>query len=175
MKLFINLNLNSKLQFLIVIAIVLVLYSCKKKEQYPIEPHIEFLDFTQITKANGIDSAGIFKFSFTDGDGDIGLNPEDTLAPYNAAGQYYYNFFIKYYELQNGVLKEVPLAWPNNSRIPNITPDGKNKSINGEIEMAIRTFSSSSFDTIMFDAKIVDRALHESNTIQTNYIVLKKH
>lgn len=156
--------IKSKLLFFIVFAFVLVIFSCKKKEQYPIEPYIEFIDFTQIKNAQGIDQSGILRFSFTDGDGDIGHGDADTSK----------NFFVNYYEVQNGVVKMLP--FPNNSKIPIITPEGNNKSIKGEIEMKLITNNPlSPYDTIMFDAKIVDNALHVSNTIQTNYIVLKKH
>ncbi|NVO01339.1 MAG: hypothetical protein HXX09_01420 [Bacteroidetes bacterium] len=176
MKRFNKINANPKLQFLIVISFILVFNSCKEKEQFPVEPHIEFIDFTQVKNAQGVDQNGILRFSFTDGDGDIGLGVGDTNSPYNPGSLYYHNFFIKYYEVQKGILKEIPLLMPNNSRIPVITPEGRNKSIKGEIEMVILTNNPySTYDTIMFDAKIVDRALHESNTIQTNYIVIKKH
>ena len=46
--------------------------SCKKKEEFPIEPVIKYSNFV-ITG----DSAKLY-FTFTDGDGDIGLAKSDT-------------------------------------------------------------------------------------------------
>jgi hypothetical protein len=67
------------------------------------------------------------------------------------------------------------LAQPNNSRIPNITPEGQNKTLEGEIDIALYINNPlSSFDTIKFQAYIFDRALHQSNTIETPEIVVVK-
>jgi len=62
----------------------------------------------------------------------------------------------------------------HNARIPVLTPDGSNKSIKGEIEDTLFIYNyESEFDTIMFEAYIVDRALHKSNTIETPIIIRK--
>ncbi|MEI6764729.1 MAG: hypothetical protein WCM76_03745 [Bacteroidota bacterium] len=150
--------------------------ACKKKETYPIEPHIEFMSFTKVQNSTGIDDKGKLKISFTDGDGDVGLRPEDTIAPYDTSSRYHYNFFITYYEKQKGVYKEVHLPVSNNSRIPDLTPSGDDKSLNGEIEIELFINNPfSQYDTIRFDAAIADRALHESNIITTPDIIVKKH
>ncbi len=150
-------------------------FSCKKPEQYPVIPYIEYTDFTKISNNRGVDEKGILKFSFTDGDGDIGLAPSDTLSPFNPGSQFYYNLFITYYEKQHGIYVAVNLPMTNNSRIPVITPTGQNKSIKGfvEIELFINN-PSTTFDTIAYDVTIADRAFNLSNTIRTPDIIVKK-
>ncbi len=157
--------------------------SCKKYENYPPEPSIKFMDITLLRDQQGIDQRGVLRFSFADGDGNIGLYNNDTLPPYD------YNLFVKYFEKQNGVFKEIFLITPNyindttivydtasfNGRIPILTPAGKNKAISGEIEDTLFVNNPlSSFDTIMFEVYIQDRDLNKSNTIQTPPIVVKK-
>jgi hypothetical protein len=118
-----------------------------------------------------------FIFSFTDGDGDIGLRTTDTISPFHIEGDHYYNFYMDYYEKQNGEFVKIILPIPFSYRIPYITPKGKNKAMEGEIIVRI-PFQfmdiSSPFDTIKYSAFIYDRALHKSNVIETAEIVVLK-
>ena len=157
--------------------------ACKKYEDFPPEPTIEFMDFTMLRDVQGIDQRGVLRFSFSDGDGNIGLYDTDVIPPYD------YNLFVRYFEMQNGTFREVFLITPNyindttivydtatfNGRIPILTPAGKNKAISGEIEDTLFVNNPlSAFDTIMFEIYIKDRELNISNTIQTPPIVVKK-
>ena len=63
----------TKITVVFVILGTLLTSSCLKPEEYANEPKIEFVSF----EAQG-DSSGVFVVSFTDGDGDIGLNIADT-------------------------------------------------------------------------------------------------
>ena len=168
----------------VVLLLTLCVYACKKYEDYPPEPTIEFLDFTVLRDAQGIDQRGVIRFGFTDGDGNIGLNRNDTTAPYD------YNLFIRYFEKKNGSFEEVFLITPRyindstvvydtasfNGRIPPLTPAGKNKAISGEIQDTVFVNNPlSNFDTIKFELYIRDRDLNNSNVISTPAIVIKKH
>ncbi|MEZ5197076.1 MAG: hypothetical protein R2764_11905 [Bacteroidales bacterium] len=52
--------------------------------------------------------------------------------------------------------------------MPILTPFGSNKSIKGTIDDTLFMYNyQGSFDTIMFDAYLVDRALNKSNRILT--------
>lgn len=142
--------------------------SCQKTEKYPDIPQIEFVGITKIINPNNIVEKVVLKISFTDGDGDIGLTQNDTLPPYD------YNFFIKYFEKQNGEFVEIIFEhFSFNARIPILTPEGRNKSIKGEIQDTIIINTMSVYDTIRFETYIVDRALHESNVITTPDVITK--
>ncbi len=154
--------------------IILILFtgwmiSCSEKDEYPIIPEIEYLGMTKIYNPY-IDKydRGVLRLSFKDGDGDIGLRDGENIPPYD------YNFFVKYYELQNGEEVRVVIADTNefNARIPILTPAGSIKAIKGEIEDTLFIYNfQSTFDTIKFDAYLVDRALHKSNTITTGWFL----
>lgn len=177
-------RLSSKIQLFLVMLIIAGLGSCKKVEKFPPVPRIEYQSFTSIYNPDlEIYDRGVLQFYFEDGDGDIGLNSGDTFPPFNAASEYHYNLIITYFEMQNGELVEVPITWYNpqteqydtlslSARIPNLTPQGINKAISGEIQDTLFIYNfNSNYDTIKFDAYIIDRALNESNIISTPLIV----
>lgn len=157
-----------------IILVLTVISACKKAEDYPVVPVITFKDFKVYKQADGTDSLGIFSFTFTDGDGDIGYKKSDTLAPYDRKGAYYYNFVIKYFEKIDGKFTEVELPLPISSRIPYLTPEGKNKTLEGEIQIDLFLNNPlAQSDTVRFDAFIYDRALHKSNVITTPDLLIK--
>jgi uncharacterized protein YwqG len=132
-------------------------------------PYIEFRSLEKIDNNSGYDDEGILKFYFEDGDGDIGLeeNIPDTLDNYN--------FFIEYYEKQNGNFVLVEPKITMNARIPPLSYTVP-ESISGII--SIKRFINnnvSKYDTVKFDFYIVDRKKNRSNTATTGEIIIKKH
>jgi hypothetical protein len=165
------------------LSVGLALFSCRKPQNFDSVPFIEYRNFEQLKSVNGKDSLGILHLYFRDGDGDFGLAPSDTFAPFNRGSEFYYNFFITYFEKQNGVWVKISPAVPlpgadtvsNSSRIPLLTPDGRIKTLEGDIFMELFTNNPFSlWDTIRYEASIVDRALNRSNQIQTLDIILTK-
>lgn len=147
-----------------------VLFSaCLKTEEFPKEPHIEFKSYEQRP-----DSAEL-TISFTDGDGDIGLNQGDTLAPYNPGSLWYHNFFVDYYKKVNGEWQLQVFTLPLYYRIPVITPTGQNKALEGDITVQIspQVLPQVPGDTVRFSVRIADRALNESNTVYTGSIIVQ--
>jgi hypothetical protein len=170
-------NRINKLPYIIIFSIlsILMLDSCKKTNIYPEEPVIEFKSFEKISNETGIDQEGYLTISFTDGNGDIGLEDEDTLPPFNKGSEYYYNFYIFYLEKQNGEFVEADIPIDFHSRIPYVEPDLAQRGIKGEIEVKLFINNmTSTFDTIKFRTYIYDRALNKSNTIETPEIIIKK-
>ncbi len=154
--------------FLVAIISVL-LVSCIKERDFPVEPSIEFKQYI----AYGRDSADCI-ISFKDGDGDIGNNV--TSDP---------DFILKYLykDLTTGVFKPYDLdaSTPTimdtlfyNYRVPNITPDGQYKSLEGEIKAKLRS-APLYFPThkiVKFEITLRDRAGHLSNRVTSNEIIL---
>lgn len=170
----------SKITYLLILLVLFSVYSCRDDEVFPIEPIITYTGFVKIDDGVEYDNRGVVKFSYTDGDGDIGLEDSDTIAPYD------YNLFVNYYEMQNGEFKQVWITYYNdnteqydtislNARIPMLTPNAVNKAIKGTIQdtLFINNYSSS-YDTVKFECWIMDRALHESNHIFTPPILINK-
>jgi hypothetical protein len=154
------------IQYAILIPLLAVLaMGCLDRKEYPITPQITYSGFQLFQNVAGNDSVAIIQVAFTDGDGNIGLNQGDTLAPYT--GQFYFNCFIEYYELQNGVWVKPPLNPPFYYRIPPLSDN--HHAIEGTIDIRLNApfFSPSAFDTIKYSITIADRDLHLSNTVET--------
>jgi len=168
---------NRSLRNIILLIIVggFLFSSCTKHEVYSVIPTIEYKSFEKIPSNTGGDNKAYMTISFTDGDGDIGLNPEDTFPPYNPGATYYYNFFIEYYELQGDTFVKIDLPITNNSRIPYVEPNLAELGIKGEIEIELY-FNNimSNSDSIKYEMYIVDRSLHKSNVVLTPAIYVKK-
>ncbi len=158
--------------FLIGLSVAMV--SCLKPESFPPEPVIEFKDFQRAG-----DSAYLY-VNFTDGDGDVGLTENETQPPYDLSSRYYYNLFIAYYEMVDGVWQAgqtIPEGNPIEFkyRVPVLTPRGRNKALKGEIRVMLSPYfynpTSPHSDTIKYEIQLVDKALHPSNVVETPMIV----
>lgn len=172
-------NLKTKIGVVFLISQFILLSSCLKVETYPDEPVISYKSFEIFG-----DSA-IITISFTDGNGDIGLSKGDTLGDFAPNSYFYFNAYLEYYELMNGVwVKGTADPGGNNfptadtivfkNRLPNITPIGQNKALKGDIRLTLEpNFYNpiSNFnDSVKYRITLIDRALNISNTIETEII-----
>ena len=153
---------------------LLVALACAKAPDYPIEPHIEIMNLnkTAIAQGNANSAADTLaiRFSFTDGDGDIGFPDDvDTIDTY---------------------LTDSRDGFINRFRLPAISTQGVGKGISGEVTLKIPnrpfriccTFPNGATacqpnqqyptDTFSYAIQIRDRAGHMSNIIQTETITI---
>ena len=179
--------------FSALLGICLLLFGCQKiTKTYSVVPAIAFKSYT----VSYSDSTGVPDYkltliiTFTDGDGDIGLNQDDTIGNFNKNSVYYYNLWVPYYEKIPGpdsfkqVNTQYPYNWGDtanpskvvnyNGRIPDVTPQGKDKAINGTIQYDFDLGSGTKSGTkaIRFGFILVDRALHKSNMVYSPEIDL---
>ena len=83
---------------------------CQKEVKYPIEPQIAYTGFSYLFNADSTFSGeGVISFSYTDGDGDLGLDDGDTLYPFGFQDPHYYNMEVDYLKAENGVFVKTPL------------------------------------------------------------------
>jgi hypothetical protein len=156
--------------------IAIIFQTCTEKEEYPPEPHLDYVSFVTYRTYEDVDSLGILTLSYIDGDGDLGLPFWDTAV----------NFFVSYYVMDDGELKIGTRYNPTtgeidtinfNARIPVLAPENYEGWIKGQIEDTINPISnpasSKLLDTIMFEAHVIDRAGNISNVVQTPLIVVK--
>ena len=163
--------------------LALAALSCQKPVEYPIEPKIAYEGFTYLFNADSTFSGeGVISFSYTDGDGDLGLDDADTLPPFGFRDAHYYNMMIDYLKCVNGEFIKTPLLSWNvqtqsydtitfNARFKRLRDIEEPKAISGTMDYTLpvqNPFSPN--DTIKFEVHILDRALHESNVIQTDPI-----
>ena len=163
--------------------LALAVLSCQKPVEYPIEPKIAYEGFTYLFNPDSTFSGeGIISFSYTDGDGDLGLDDTDTLPPFGFHDAHYYNMLIEYLKCVNGEFVKTPLLSWNvqtqsydtvtfNARFKRLRDSEEPRAISGTMDYTLpvqNPFSPN--DTVKFEIRILDRALHESNVIQTDPI-----
>ena len=157
--------------------------ACQKPVEYPIEPKIAYEGFTYLFNADSTFSGeGVISFSYTDGDGDLGLDDSDTLSPFGFNDAHYYNMVVDYLKCVNGEFVKTPLLSWNaqtqtydtvtfNARFKRLRDSEEPKAISGKMDYTLTVQNPfSPNDTVKFEIHILDRALHESNVIQTDPI-----
>lgn len=143
------------------IAISAGMVSCKPDPVYPDEPIITFKEYIY----NGSDTLKVV-FSFTDGDGDIGVAP---------VGNDSNMVLTLYYKAPDGQFYVArPPALPNDSvyytyRIPELT-EGQ-IGLEGDIYLVVNP-EFMLYDTIQFNAFLLDQSDHKSAVVRTPEVVI---
>jgi hypothetical protein len=160
------------------------LTNCKKPVTvYPDEPHIDLVDCRVEKEGSGQNAfyTYVVTLNFTDGDGDLGLSETDTDTPFNFGSLYYNNMHADYYEKVNGTFKKVVPSIVGDTieligRFPVLTPETKAKAIKGTIiaRLVLGPWEPGADRGNVTKLKVWvnDRALHHSNVVETQEIVL---
>jgi hypothetical protein len=146
--------------------------SCRKIEQLPPVPNIEFTSFAIFDTIDILGNnakGGRLKFHFEDGDGDLGLNsPSESQTDTT-------NLFFTLFRKTSGTMIPAPdndPLKPSSYRIPYMERLGQNKILRGTISVTFLYLFYSPTDTIRYDFYIMDRAMNESNVASTSEIVI---
>ena len=130
--------------------------------------------------------------NYQDGDGDLGLNTDDTNPPFQelnsngTANKFNKNYFIDIYTqaASSSTWEKRTFPFTYNSRFPRLSDDRK-EPIRGQIEFgapsqggtpSLRFSRGSTFTSgtkVRFEISIADRALHVSNTITTEPVTIQ--
>ena len=159
----------------------MVIFSCKKETSSNPIPTLELKGYQVLSDSVGKDSLIRINLSYSDGDGNLGLEDDNLSYPFGYNDPYFYNLFVDYYIEENGVFvkKENPLSPTKdtiafNERIQNITPTGKVKWVYGDISINIPAFPYGlKPKKVMFKCRLVDRDINISETVETPAIDLK--
>ena len=176
---------SMKRALVILIFVIFALASCQEKPDYPIEPKIVYEGFAYVIDADSIPTGeGVLYISYTDGDGDLGLDDADTLYPFGPNDPHYYNLLIDYLKWDGTQFVETPLlSWNQqnqsydtisfNARFKRLVFNDEVKPISGTIDYKMMLYNPlSPNDVFKLRIRIIDRALHESNAIETEIIHL---
>jgi len=168
---------------LLVLMTLVTLAACQEKVEYPIEPKIAYEGMAYVIDADStLTGEVVLSISYTDGDGDLGLDDADTLYPFGPNDPHYYNLIIDYMKWDGSAFVETPLlSWNQqtqnydtvsfNARFKRLVFYDEVKPISGTIDYKMTVFNPlSPDDTVKFKVHLIDRALHESNTIETGMI-----
>lgn len=162
-----------KLTLVLTSFLLLCLSACIKAPMYPIVPAIEFVSVSSDTLKSGY--ADTITFSFTDGDGDIGVNPSagDTCSQClfktgDSACLKLSGFNVFMLDSRDSCLSYFASA--------NIEPTGKFDDLAGEIDIIRAIDSKTCFappqpgcplDKVVYTIILRDKGGHYSNAIQT--------
>jgi hypothetical protein len=148
-----------------------LLPSCVKEKTFPIIPAIEFKAYDSYTR----DSADCV-ITFKDGDGDIGIPSSDVTTPNDFELTYFYKDTV------DGLFKPfdaiasttVMDTLKYSYRVPNLTPDGQYKALDGEIRAKLRAapIYYPLHRIVKFDITLRDRQGHVSNKVSTDEITI---
>jgi hypothetical protein len=148
------------------------LFSCVQPPEYPIEPEIEYIGFNTLTFPQGGPNVPsdtlVLRFSFTDGDGDIGFD-DSTIDIFLTDSRTGFEEIRKLPVIPeegvgNGISGEITLRFPNQPTQICCLIEGE-QGCNGPIEGAPS-------DTFSYRVQIKDRAGNLSNVIQTETVTL---
>jgi hypothetical protein len=155
--------MKTKKALLILLAMT-VLASCQKKVEYPVEPKITYEGFDYVVDDNNtLTGEGVLHIGYTDGDGDLGLDDGDTLYPFGLNDPHYYNLLIDYITPTD--------TFNFDARFKRLVFDDEVKAISGTIDYTMMLLNPlAPHDSIKLKIHIIDRALHESNTIESEII-----
>jgi hypothetical protein len=164
-------------------ALLLGLWACESINDFDDTPSLEWRSAQLRQVGDSLDNRQVFdlKIYFTDGDGNVGSAEEannDTCDIKNySAFLSRYDLFIYYYERVNGRFIEIPpvdSCLPFHNILPNLTPEGQNKTLEGEISTPFEysNFPANNTDSVKFDLVLRDRAGNESNRLSSPAIAL---
>jgi hypothetical protein len=161
--------------FTIICVLGLLYSSCVKKANYPDIPQITFNSFTPFCSGSVTDSAYL-RINFTDGNGDIGYSQQLGAPTDFYAIPLVYVYATK--SFQPLILGGDTVKFPYS--IPNITPMGNDKELNGIIQINFENFlqeylannaaafsSAANLYNIEFQVWLYDRSGNKSNVIIT--------
>jgi hypothetical protein len=144
---------------------------CKKTNDYPAEPVITLKSLSSVRDNQGRDDHLVLEISFTDGDGDMGINQNEVnVPPYvdEYAGDVHVLLYIDTSGTWERWSQYDDIGW-----IKQITVEGNKKDIRGDIKKDPIYFPPLQTNLhIRYEVYIYDRALHKSNVITTSEMVI---
>jgi hypothetical protein len=158
---------------LFLFAFPLLLAACQEVlPEYPDEPVVEYRQFALYVSVDQLGNKtlmGRLTFDFTDGDGNLGLNPLPENTGILLPDTVKYNFFLQLYDLKGYEYIKVSdeLGGVLKYRIPYLNK----QPLKGTIDLDI-SYPLILHDTVFYTFYIFDREYNRSNTDTTDVIVL---
>lgn len=146
--------------------------ACNRNEnEYPDIPEIDFQSFSLYYEIDSLEQrklSGDLIFNFTDGDGNIGLDPIQDTTGLGLPDTLKYNLFLQLHDYQGGMFVKVPEERGGyyKYRIPYLDK----KPLTGSIEIKI-DYPTIVYDTIFYSFFLYDRSFNKSNLDSTGVII----
>ena len=147
--------------------------ACDEIVTYPDTPVIDYKSFSLYSTTDTLGNRilqGTIEFTFTDGDGDVGLlQPSDTVQQPDSVK---FNLFTSLYDFKDGEFKKISgIVGEQKFRIPYMERTGQNKTLKGTVTVDLQYFEPITYDTVFYTFYMTDRSYHHSNTDTTDVIV----
>ena len=160
------------------IMLAFTLASCIKPPTYPNVPIIQFVSVSSSNATNGYSDT--ITFSFTDGNGNIGVNTNSTDTVCNVCGMQHGDSSCLQLPAFNVFLIDSRDTCVETFASANIQPSGKYKAISGTVEVITAMSNTKCFggcpcainDTVTYAIILKDLSGNLSNTIHTTPIVV---
>ncbi|MDX5321032.1 MAG: hypothetical protein LPK45_07985 [Bacteroidota bacterium] len=156
-------------------------WACQKEVSNDPIPKIAYLGHEIVQNELGKDSLILMRFSFEDGDGDLGYTPADTNSPFRIGDPYFYNIHTDFYGVNNGTKVYYIDGFSGdtiryNQRIASLTPEGKYKALSGTMELrmdfALLLLNGHTPNNVQLEFWINDRNLNQSNRVTSPEIAV---
>ena len=157
------------------LSLLLLMLSCNDiTPVYPDEPVIDYQDFLFYIVVDALGNKtlmGQLSFDFTDGDGNLGLQPLEDTTGLSLPDTVKYNFFLHLHHLQGYEWVKIPEEDGGilKYRIPYLDKQPLSGTLDLEIASPIIKY-----DTIFYTFYIFDRDYNRSNTDSTDIIDLSE-
>ena len=161
-----------KKRVVFILLTVTLLLACKRNDEiYSDIPEIDFQSFTLYYEIDSLAQrklSGDLVFDFTDGDGNIGLNPIQDTMGIGLPDTLKYNLFLQLHDYQGGQFIKIPEEKGGfyKYRIPYLDK----KPLTGSIAIKI-DYPTIVYDTIFYSFYLYDRLFNRSNTDSTGIII----
>jgi hypothetical protein len=132
-----------------------MIMACEEEtvEHYPVEPKIELLGLSHDT-IRQYEDALVITIQYKDGDGDIGFEDPEQYALY---------------------VRDIRLENFDGFYVGPVAPPDSNVPIQGELTIefpSLFLFGNGAVEQTRFEIKMIDRAGHESNVLETELIAI---
>lgn len=147
-------------------------YQCQDRPVYPDVPIIDYESFYLYITTNNLDQevlTGNLNFSFTDGDGNIGLEPWPDSVAIGLPDTQRYNLFLQMYDLEDNDFVKVPEE--DGGYLKYMIPYLDKQPLSGTISVTIE-YPIIRYDTIFYTFFLYDREYNKSNMDTTDVQIL---
>ena len=157
---------------ILLILFAISFHQCQELPEYPDEPIIKYENFSFYINTNSLGQevlTGKLNFSFTDGDGNIGLYPwPDTIAT-GLPDTQRYNLFLQIHDYQDESFVKVPDE--DGGILKYMIPYMDKQPLSGTVSVTIE-YPIIRYDTVFYTYYLYDRDLNKSNTDTTDVLNL---
>ncbi|MCC5945000.1 MAG: hypothetical protein JJT94_08685 [Bernardetiaceae bacterium] len=175
------------LQTVVLLPLLLLgLSGCLTEPNYPDIPQISFLSI-KVFPSKAIERADsvVVIIEINDGDGDLGLSPNETNPPFSlfnpdsTENKFFFNYFIEVERLEGDDFEPIMVGgtpFTLNGRFQRLNPEGRQGAMDVELGYRFLVIFGGAFspvqagDILRFKIQIADRALNLSNEIHTDPI-----